>query len=67
MCRKAVDEKWAMWSLKDGLGSLTSALHDNLLKQGVDVRTNCGCTGIERNGDGLLVSINMPSFSTRIL
>ncbi|XP_067936062.1 protoporphyrinogen oxidase-like [Watersipora subatra] len=55
LCRRALDEKWAMWNLQSGLGALPTALHKKLLEQGADVRTGCACTQLEWKDDRFLV------------
>jgi len=57
LCRKAVDEKWAMWNFDTGIQTLVDAITTDLTNQGVDIRTNCPCTGLQKTGSGFLVSL----------
>ena len=56
LCDKAAQEKWAIWNLKSGLGSLPLTIKDKLLGDGVKIKTNTTCSQLERTQDGFIVS-----------
>lgn len=47
LVQKARSEKWMMWTLKNGIGSLPEAWAAHLLKDGVDVRLGETCLRVE--------------------
>jgi len=55
VCRRAKDEKWAMWNFKSGLQTLPNALHTALLDQGTELKMDTSCTKLEKSGQGFLV------------
>lgn len=56
LCRKADDQKWAMWNLKAGLKTIPEAIHKKLIDDGVDIRTNTACNRLEKTDSGFIVS-----------
>ena len=56
LCDKAAQEKWAIWNLKSGLGSLPLTIKNKLIGDGVKIKSNTTCSQLERTQDGFIVS-----------
>ena len=53
--KRAVREKWAIYTLRQGLGSLPRAMHAGLLERGVQVQLGQACTALTFAGDKVKV------------
>lgn len=51
LVKKAVEEKWAIYSLSSGLESLPQAMLTALTDSGVTVHLNQPCTGLKFDGN----------------
>ncbi len=48
LARRARSERWNVWSLRGGLGTMVEALEDRLAKEGVEVATGCPVSKVSR-------------------
>ena len=56
--KRASGEKWNMYSLRGGLGSLPDALHRYLLKKGVEIRLEQPCSKLDFRDGKAMVLVN---------
>lgn len=56
LLRRASSEKWRLYTLRDGLGSLCQVLCQHLMERGVDIQLQTPCTGLYFTEDKVLVS-----------
>ncbi|XP_047488368.1 protoporphyrinogen oxidase-like [Penaeus chinensis] len=58
LVQQARKEKWAVWSLQDGLETLVKTLAESLEQDGVEIRRNTPVLGIQGNQRHLVVQTN---------
>lgn len=57
LVKQAVSEKWAIYSLREGLQSLPLALHTALQDRGVEIYLGQACTALEFLRDKIQVCV----------
>ena len=55
MLKRSVAEKWTLYTLQAGLGSLPQALHQYLLERDVQVHLESPCSKLHFKGDKIVV------------
>lgn len=56
LLQRAKSEKWTMYTLKEGLGSLPEALHRYLQEHGTEIHLGMPCSGLEFKDDKVTVT-----------
>lgn len=67
LAKRSIDEKWSVYSLKDGLERLPTTLVTYLQQNGVDLRLNSRCQNVEFSSNGARVSVDGKTYETDYL
>lgn len=61
LAKKAKQEKWSVYSFKKGIETLPKTLESKLKENGIQINCNTKCTGIDINGNQILISTDNAS------
>ncbi|XP_054258959.1 protoporphyrinogen oxidase [Macrosteles quadrilineatus] len=61
LAKRALEEKWSVWSLRDGLQQLTDALATNVEGKGAKLMLNAECSKIEFHGKEVTCVLKDPN------